>query len=433
MMRIKSLFKIKIFFYCSALPIILRLSSVQYSQTNGVIAIIRVILTILFLATASLPQVAQATPTLALKEANNCAACHTPGRSQRPVLWRRCTLDCQGCHVDPNGAGPRNQWGYYYTHDQLNAVNFFKPIDPLKDTSRYDLHYDGRVIQRQTDRESRQFPMASEVTARVRPFINWLHISYTALFLGRIGDESLRQGQRRYEQKYAVMVDALPMNTYVRAARGTPVYGLRRPNHSLWIRERIGLDQFALVESVTAGGTPNVPYWHLSYMTGDPRQPKEDRQKGYSAHSGLRGVTLGWHINGSYWQTESQKSKIKMQALGLGANLFQVIIYGERNFRWVEEKEVTLSEALDFDSQAIRTHPTSTINDLKVAYAGLPGVIFGSHYETLNDPQHDSKRISYFIDLHPFPYVQFELWRRFESGTRSLADTLFVAHLYADL
>ena len=30
------------------------------------------------------------------------------------------------------------------------------------------------------------------------------------------------------------------------------------------------------------------------------------------------------------------------------------------------------------------------------------------------------------------PWVQFEVWRRFESGTRKLADTLLIGHLYFD-
>jgi hypothetical protein len=275
--------------------------------------------------------------------------------------------------------------------------------------------------------------MASEFTVRVRPLIQWLHFTYSGLLLGRIGDDSLRLGDRRWEHKFSVMVDALPMNTYVRAARGTPVYGLRRPNHSLWIRERVGLDQFALTDSISAGGTPNVPYWHISYMNGDPRQAEEDKQKGFSAHTGLRGVTLGWHINGSYWQTDSEKARVKMSALGIGANLFDFIVYGERNLRWVQESEVPVEQTFDFKHRGIKLHPSSGINDFSIVYAGIPGIMFGTHFETLEDDRLSSLRRSISIDIHPFPYVQFEFWRRFESGSRSLVDNLFIAHLYADL
>lgn len=395
-----------------------------------------------------------ATPLLALKEAQNCQGCHNPGRSQRPVLDRRCTLDCQGCHIDPSGAGARNQWGYYYSQDQLALFNFYKPIDPLKDTSRFDLHYDGRVIQRQTPEGQRTFPMSSELTLRLRPFIEYLHVTYAGLYMGRIGDRSFRAARdddRRYLEKYSVMIDNLPMALYVKAGRGQPVYGLRRPNHSLWIRERIGLDQFALTDGIDFGGTPNVPFIRGSVMQGDPRSPPEDRQVGTTVHGGLRGVTLGWHLNGSAWDSRSKKNQVHMRALGGGLRPWKFILMGERNFRTV----TTLTPSGDtsgWQSLASRIHPSSQIDEWTVAFDGIPGVILGSVYESLDEsplePQADpqdgavppvramgrtrSKRRSLFVDLHPVPNLQVEIWQRQETGSRDLRDVLVVAHLYGD-
>jgi hypothetical protein len=372
----------------------------------------------------------EATPLIALREAQNCGGCHTPGRSQRPVLERRCTLDCQGCHIDPSGAGARNQWGTYYTHDQASMLNFFKPIDPLKDTSRWDGHVDARVIQwDQASGERHTFPMSLESTLRLRPLVNYLHLSYSALMLGRLEDDLFRidrEGSRRFREKYALMIDALPLNSYIRAYRGQPMYGLRRPNHTLWIRQRIGLDQFATTEAIEAGATPNVPFFRYSVMRGAPYEAAAYRQKGHSYHAGLRGVTLGWHLNGSGWQTESETHKIKMRALGAGLNAFQVILYGERNWRHVSEKTTGVP------TQGIRLHPTSTITEYTLAYAGVKGLMFGTVWEELLDPTRQSKRTSLFIDLHPVPYVQLEFWQRRETGSRQMSDMLAVFHLYAD-
>lgn len=375
-----------------------------------------------------------ATPLIALREAQNCGGCHKPGRGQRPLLERRCTLDCQGCHIDPAGGGARNQWGSYYTLDQAAMLRFFEPIDPLQDQSRFDLHADGRIMQWDRPGGQREtFPMSWQGTVRIRPLINYLHFTYSSLLLGRIEDDNLRvvrEGGRRYREQYAVMVDNLPFNTYVRAYRGTPMYGLKRPNHSLWIRQRLGLDQFATTEAVELGGTPNVPFFRVSSMRGDPYLPKAYRQKGTSFHGGFRGVTLGWHLNASGWDTQSDLAKIQMHAFGGGANIFNFLVYGEQNSRTVKALG-SLSEELPLQSP-LRVYPSSNIGEYTLAYSGIRGLMFGLVKETLESGRTSSSRQSWFVDVHPLPWLQLEIWRRRESGARSVEDTLGLLHLLAD-
>lgn len=381
------------------------------------------------------PTPADATPTLALKEANNCQGCHNAGRGQRAVLERRCTLDCQGCHIDPAGGGPRNQWGYYYETMEANPIRFFTAEDPLKDESRVDAHYDGRIVMQTVDGDKRVFPMANEVSLRVRPFIEYLHLTYTALMMGRVGDQDLRLlrgDSRRFRENYALMIDQLPLNTYARAYRGQPMYGLRRPNHTLWIRERLGLDQFATTEAVEAGGTPNVPFMRGSFMRGDPYAAPEDRQKGTSFHGGMRGVSYGWHVNASSWDTSSEKNAIKMRAVGAGLKPWLFILYGERNWRSVTDIDASASVSSTWTSPAARVYPSSEISQYEASFAGIPGVIAGYMVEELHDESRAGLRRSVFADFHPMPFLQFEIWRRFESGTRQIADTLGILHAYVD-
>lgn len=373
---------------------------------------------------------ARATPLIALREAQNCGGCHNPGRSQRPVLERRCTLDCQGCHVDPNGGGARNQWGYYYSIDQLPMLSPYKPIDPMQDQSRFDLHVDSRVMQwKKPGGAVETFPMVNEMTVRLRPFIRYLNISYTSLQLGRIGDDKLRvveEGTRRYRERFSVMLDNLPLNTYLRAYRGTPMYGIKRPNHTLWIRERLDLDQFATTDAYELGGTPNVPFFRVSSMLGDPYVEDSVRQKGLSYHFGMRGVSYGWHVNTSGWATKSDYHKIDMTALGMGATFFSFTLYGERNWRHVQ------SLTLQQPPVPVALQPSSAIGEYTLAYQGIRGLSIGGVKEEMSTRGLEGQRKSLFVDLHPIPWIQFEVWWRVEDSDRHTEDMLGVLHLYAD-
>ena len=45
----------------------------------------------------------KAEPWLSTRFAQNCSGCHAPQRINKKPMDRRCTLSCQGCHVNPNG------------------------------------------------------------------------------------------------------------------------------------------------------------------------------------------------------------------------------------------------------------------------------------------------------------------------------------------
>ena len=62
-----------------------------------------------------------AEPWLGNRVSQNCAACHAPNRRNVEFEKRRCTLSCQGCHVNPSGGGLRSQYGKWYQQRWLNS------------------------------------------------------------------------------------------------------------------------------------------------------------------------------------------------------------------------------------------------------------------------------------------------------------------------
>lgn len=117
-----------------------------------------------------LGRAAGAEPWLSNRYAQNCASCHAPGRVNLPAMSRRCTLSCQGCHVNPSGGGIRNFYGRWNQSRWLNSLQWSAwRLQANRPAQLNQQEYDVAKIRNYVELKSANRPENSETNAEKGP------------------------------------------------------------------------------------------------------------------------------------------------------------------------------------------------------------------------------------------------------------------------
>jgi hypothetical protein len=269
-------------------------------------------------ATNAMATAALARPDFAARSARTCDNCHlTPNNWVNPRLAeRKCTMACQGCHVDPAGGGMRTSSGRFYgrstlpmiatsprptndwdrnlpflgRRDRATTYNANLPLGPnsFEESAAYadSIHdpwawgkplgkpgrhgfFQGRYGAVNADPMLRVgvdarlatllgsrallFPMQVDLPVAFHPVHHVTFLVNTGARGRRSGySDTFDQDHSFYFREAFVMLHEAPYQAYVKAGRFVPSYGLRLDDHTSSIRRSFELDG-ALPESRVTG------------------------------------------------------------------------------------------------------------------------------------------------------------------------------------
>jgi len=152
------------------------------------------------------------------------------------------------------------------------------------------------------------FPMQGDVHVAVKPVVHLTAFVNTG-FRGRISgvSETAKDPHTPYFREALVILGDGPYQSYVKAGRFTPAYGLRLDDHTSQIRRSFELDGSlpeTRVTGVEIGAAPNYPFFNLGWFRTAPPTGVESFDifkvgdgSGASLNAGIR--HLGWSFGAS--------------------------------------------------------------------------------------------------------------------------------------
>lgn len=421
---------------------------------------------------------AEALPVYAISASSACDTCHIEplGWANPDMSARRCTLDCAGCHVSPAGGGLRTPDGQYYGKEVLptwgtRPSSFANPMKykpkgfpkrgtySLKDgfsgwwpgkrdhttiEERYgnieaeptwnwggDFRF---MALNQTIGETSEnyvFPMQADLYG-MNESVKDLILYVSAGVQARKDEEQFDNASFRenFTIREIFIKYRLPYNSWVRFGRISPRYGWKVDDHSAFMRNDLGFNQYFSAFGMDAGFNPNYFYADMSlYYQGLQRWPGERLERGIGTTANVGFRDLGWQTGASFGYLNRRLGFDQATAgLQWAVNLNPLVVYGSADLK----RNLSEMEGID-DFTGFYT-----FNEL---FLGLHRGVYGKFkYEwadpnirVLDDHKH---RVQLGLDWHPYTFVDLEASYRINWTPRvdftNIASTeaFFIAHIW---
>lgn len=394
-----------------------------------------------------LVDVAGATPLFSMQAAEKCDTCHEmPDRSNPKwveenykISERKCRLSCGVCHINPSGGMLRNDSGFVFGTKVLPwkteiPEEIKSGLKVIKGNRFLTLGGDfrGLILSREgSDTNPLFFPMQADL------YVN-ANVGKHIALLTQIGME--RGGNSAVREEFVMLKD-FPYNSYIKAGKFIPPYGLRLDDHTAFIRTKTSFDHSqpgSYVAGYEVGAEPVLLFARFSQFNADvtPATNTGNTARGISGEAGWRGLWL--HLGASYFNIAdfetSSTATTDRSAYG---------IFGALRLKWLPYLD-KLTYLFEFDRRKdhIEGSGGSTDEDADITFNELDykigrGANIKLRYETYEPEEGSSdnigrKRYLAGVDLYPYPFTELNIQYRInrEEPEKADNDLFLLAHIW---
>ena len=339
-------------------------------------------------------------------------AAGAPAAHAEPYLMVRSGAKCSDCHTNQTGGGKRTPFAQIHARDILHDLDLLPIPRGVKaftgEVNQWisigaDLRVRNRTVFQDHIRNGRvdnNTAFRERVLSNdtdVHEFLGYLQVDLWPDVATFYVDESLNGGATNREV-FGLVRGFLPWDTYVKAGRMFPAFGLRVFDDEAFIRSRSGFTFQNPDEGAEIGTAPG-PFFIASTVTNGQDGDK-DVQATVNAYAVIQDLPVVKHLMGGT-SFARQSDKRNVAAVYGGSNLWRFTYLGEVDF--------------------IHDHQVSTVGkrDQLAAYAEVDFLIF----DWLNirgtfdfvKVSNDQNQVRYAIGAEPFinrviqPRIQYRI------------------------
>lgn len=253
-----------------------------------------------------------------------------------PDTIRHGYTNCTACHVSPAGGGLLNGYGRSLSRELLSTWGAAEEGEPLHGLARipesvmenFFVGGDARSIALQSKTNAGESNEKFLMQAQLRLGVGYGAFKFL-LAAGKIENPRQSEAVRWVAPEYYALVSPKE-EIHARVGRFEPIYGLRMPDHNLWVRSELGLVPWAERDTVEFIFEGEKQFMSLAGFQSLSATPSTQQATGYAA---------------SLYQIVGERSRLGLSGMnteGQGLRARTLSAHGTLSF---SEKSYALLEA----------------------------------------------------------------------------------------